>query len=74
MKLGESKRGAATQFQGAIFRMPEDCEAIIQEYKRVLRPKTRKTVDPIFEQWKTEGDGSMERASAPDRTRSGKCL
>ncbi len=54
LKLGNSQRGAAAQFQGAIFRLPEDCDVVIKEYKRVIRPKTRKTVDPIFEQWKTE--------------------
>ena len=54
LKLGNSQRGAAAQFQGNIFRLPEDCEAVVKEYKRVIVPKTRKTVDPIFEQWKTE--------------------
>ena len=53
-KMGNLQRGAAAQIQGVIFRLPEDCEAVIKEYKRVIRPKTRKTVDPIFEQWKTE--------------------
>jgi hypothetical protein len=37
-----------------LFRLPEDCETVIKEYKRVIGPKTIKTVDPIFEQWKTE--------------------
>jgi len=54
LQLGNSKRGAAAQLQGAIFRLPEDCETVIKEYKRVIGPKTIKTVDPIFEQWKTE--------------------
>jgi hypothetical protein len=54
LKLGNSQRRAAAELQGAIFRLPEDCEAVIKEYKRVIGPKTRKTVDPIFEQWKTE--------------------
>jgi hypothetical protein len=54
LKLGNSQRGAAAQFQGTIFRLPEDCEAVIKEYKCVIGLKTRKTVDPIFEQWKTE--------------------
>jgi hypothetical protein len=54
LKLGNSQRGAAAQFQGAIIRMPEDCEAVIKEYKHVIGPQTRKTIDPIFEQWKTE--------------------
>lgn len=54
LKLGNSQRGAAAPLQGAIFRLPEDCEVVIKEYKRVIGPKTRKTVDPIFEQWKTE--------------------
>ncbi len=50
LRLDNSQRGAAAQFQGTIFRLPEDCEAVIKEYKRVIGPKTRKTVDPIFEQ------------------------
>jgi hypothetical protein len=54
LKLGDSQRGAAAQLQGVIFRLPESCEAVIKEYKRVTGPKTRKTVDPLFEQWKTE--------------------
>lgn len=53
-KLGNSQRRAAAHFQGAIFQLPEDCEAVIKEYKRVIEPKTRKTLDSIFEQWKTE--------------------
>ena len=53
-KMGNLQRGAAAQIQGVIFRLPEDCDAVIKEYKRVIRPKTRKTLDPIFEQWKTE--------------------
>jgi len=54
LKLGNSQRVAAAQFQGTIIRLPEDCEAVIQEYKRVIRPKTKKTIDSIFNQWKTE--------------------
>ena len=54
LKLGNSQRGMAAQFQGTIFRLPEDCEAVIRDYKRVIGPKTRKTIDPIFGQWKNE--------------------
>ncbi|CAB1059409.1 hypothetical protein D1BOALGB6SA_4171 [Olavius sp. associated proteobacterium Delta 1] len=54
LKLGNSQRGTAAQFQGTIFRLPEDCEAVIKDYKRVIGPKTRKTIDPIFGQWKNE--------------------
>jgi hypothetical protein len=54
LKLGNSQRAAAAQLQGAIIRQPEDCEAVIEEYKRVIGAKTRKTIEPIFEQWKTE--------------------
>ena len=54
LKLGDTQRGTAAQLQGVIFRLPEDCEAVIKEYKRIIGPKTRKTVDPLFEQWKTE--------------------
>lgn len=53
-KLGNLQRAAAAQLQGVIFRLPEDCETIIKEYKRVIQPKTRNTLDPIFGQWKTE--------------------
>jgi hypothetical protein len=53
-KLGNPQRGAAAQLQGVIFRLPEDCEAVIKEYKRIIGPKTRKPVDPLFDQWKTE--------------------
>ncbi len=54
LKLGNSQRGAATRFQGVLFKLPQDCDAVIKEYKRVIKPITRKTVDPLFEQWKTE--------------------
>ena len=54
LKLGNSLRSVAAQLQGVIFRQPADCDAVIKEYKRVVIPKTRKTVDPLFEQWKTE--------------------
>jgi hypothetical protein len=54
LKLGNSQREAATRFQSVIFKLPQDCDAVIKEYKRVVKPKTRKTVDPLFEQWKTE--------------------
>jgi hypothetical protein len=54
LKLSNSQRGAAAQLQSVIFRLPEDCAAVIKEYKRVIGPKTRKTIDLIFEQWKTE--------------------
>ena len=54
LKLGDTQRGTAAQLQGVIFRLPEDCEAVIKEYKRIIGPKTIKTVNPLFEQWKTE--------------------
>jgi len=53
-KLGNLQRGAAAQLQGVIFRLTSDCEAIIKEYKRLIKPKIKKTIDPLFEQWKTE--------------------
>jgi hypothetical protein len=54
LKLGNSQRGAAAKLQGAIIRQPEDCTAVIKAYKRVIGPKNKETIDPIFEQWKTE--------------------
>ena len=54
LKLGNSQRGAAAQIQGTIIRQPEDCEAVIKEYKRAIGPKTKKSIYPLFEQWKTE--------------------
>jgi hypothetical protein len=54
LKLGNSQREAATRFQSVILKLPQDCDAVIKEYKRVVKPQTRKTVDPLFEQWKTE--------------------
>jgi hypothetical protein len=53
-KLGDVQRGAAAQLQGVIFRLTLDCEAVIKEYKRLINPKIKKTIDPLFEQWKTE--------------------
>jgi hypothetical protein len=53
-KLGNIPRGAAAQLQGVIFRLTSDCEAVIKEYKRLIKPKIKKTIDPLFEQWKTE--------------------
>ncbi|MBT8364399.1 MAG: hypothetical protein KJP23_06800 [Deltaproteobacteria bacterium] len=54
LKIGDLQRGAAAQLQGVIFRLPEDCEAVIKEYKRMISPKIKKTIDPLFERWKTE--------------------
>jgi hypothetical protein len=54
LKLGNLQRQAATRFQSTIFKLPQDCDAVIKEYKRVVKPITRKTVDLLFEQWKTE--------------------
>jgi hypothetical protein len=52
--LGDLQRGAAAQLQAVIFRLPEDCEAAIKEYKRLISPEINKTIDPLFDQWKTE--------------------
>jgi hypothetical protein len=54
LKLGDLQRGAAAQLQAVIFRLPEDCEAAIKEYKRLISPEINKTIDPLFDQWKTE--------------------
>ncbi len=54
LKLGDLQRGAAAQLQGVMFRLPADCEAVIKEYKRIITPKIKKTINPLFEQWKTE--------------------
>lgn len=54
LKLGNSLRSVAAQLQGVIFRQPADCETIINEYKREIDPKTRKTLNHLFEQWKSE--------------------
>ena len=54
LKLGDLQRGAAAQLQGVIFRLPADCETVIKEYKRIITPKIKKTLNPLFEQWKTE--------------------
>ncbi len=54
LKLGNSQRAAAAKLQGAIIRQPEDCKAVIKTYKRVIGPRNKKTIDPIFEQWKSE--------------------
>ncbi|MGB9439722.1 MAG: hypothetical protein WCB15_17370 [Desulfobacterales bacterium] len=54
LKLGDLQRGAAAQFQGVIFRLPADCETVIKEYKRIITPKIKKILNPLFEQWKTE--------------------
>jgi hypothetical protein len=44
LEIFDSKRGAAAQLQGVIFRLPEDGEGVINEYKSVIDPKTRKTI------------------------------
>ncbi|MGD8445812.1 MAG: hypothetical protein PVI94_20100 [Desulfobacterales bacterium] len=54
LKLDNLQRGAAAQLQSVIFRLPTDCEAIIKEYKRLINPKIKKSINPLFEQWKTE--------------------
>jgi len=54
LKLENLQRGAAAQLQGVIFRSPADCQAVIKEYKRVINPKVKKTINRLFEQWKTE--------------------
>jgi hypothetical protein len=35
LKLGDPQRAAAAQLQGVIFRLPEDCDVVIKEYKRL---------------------------------------
>jgi len=60
LKLGNSQRGAAAQLQGVIFRLPKDCEAVIKEYKRVIGPKTRKTIDPVFCETALPADASAD--------------
>ena len=54
LKLDNSKRRAAAELQGVIFRLPEDCDAVINVYKRLLSPKIKKTIDPLFNHWKTK--------------------
>jgi hypothetical protein len=54
LKLGNLQRGAAAQLQGVIFRLPVDCQAVIKEYKRLINPKNKKSITPLFEQWKTQ--------------------
>jgi hypothetical protein len=54
LKLDNLQRAAAAQLQGVIFRVPADCEAVIKEYKRLIDPKITKSINPLFEEWKTE--------------------
>ena len=54
LKLDNLQRRAAAQLQGVIFRLPADGEAVIKEYKRLIGPKIKKSINPLFEQWKTE--------------------
>ena len=41
LKLGNSQREAASRFQSVIFKLPQDCDAVINEYNRLVKPKTR---------------------------------
>ena len=52
LKMNDLPRGAAAKLQSVIFRLPTDCEAIIKEYKRMINPKIKNTLNPLFEQWK----------------------
>jgi hypothetical protein len=54
VKLGNLKRSAAAKLQSVIFRLPEDCDAVIDVYKRLISPKVSKTIDPLLDHWKTE--------------------
>jgi hypothetical protein len=54
LKLGDLQRVAAAQLQGVIFRLPSDCGTVIKEFKRMITPQIEKTINPLFEQWKTK--------------------
>jgi hypothetical protein len=53
-KLGNSKRSAVSEFQGVIFRAPEDWDAIISNYKKQRNQETKETIDSLFSHWQTE--------------------
>ena len=54
VKLGNSKRSAAAELQSVIIRSPQDCDAVINAYKRLVNSKVKKTLDALFDCWKTE--------------------
>ena len=53
-KLGNTKRRAAAELQAVILLSPEDWNAILSEYKKLIDPKVKKTIGSLFSQWKTE--------------------
>ena len=53
-KLGNSKRRAASEFQGVIFRAPEDWDSIIGNYKKQRNQETEKAIDSLFTHWQNE--------------------
>ncbi len=52
--LGNPARGAAAELQAVILQSPKDWEAVIKVYKRLINPKVKATLEPLFNQWKTE--------------------
>jgi len=53
-KLGNTKRSAASKFQSVVFGVPEDWDAVINEYKKQQNPEVKSVVDSLFSHWQTE--------------------
>jgi len=53
-KLGNRRRIAASEFQGVIFRAPEDWDAVIGNYKKHKNHEEKKAIEPLFAHWQTE--------------------
>ncbi|MEA1977672.1 MAG: hypothetical protein U9N80_07195, partial [Chloroflexota bacterium] len=53
-KLSNSKRRAASEFQGVIFRAPEDWDAVISNYKKQRNQETEKAINSLFAHWQNE--------------------
>ena len=54
VRLGKKGIGAASRFQAAACRAPEDWQAVIRVYRKARSPDTDAVVDGLFSQWQTE--------------------
>ena len=49
-----TERSATSKFQSVVFGVPEDWDAVINEYKKQQNPEVKSVVDSLFSHWQTE--------------------
>src|SRR4030042_2572327 len=51
--LGNKRRADVARLQSIIFQEPYNCDSVINEYKKLISPEVKNTIEPLFCQWKT---------------------